>query len=205
MADPRFFNRQGPFTLGQIASICDGTLAEGTNAEALINDVGALAEAEPGSVSFFLNPKKYGEALSATKADAVIVHADHAARVPDGKAVIVADNPHKAYALTAQAFYPRAVSAPGISPHAVIDDSATLGEGLTIAPGSTMRPSMNTDPIITWSAPRAAANWSPLSTPFCWVRTTSEKRPFCTHWTYFSRTQSSKSKMTSLERTPGLT
>ncbi len=135
MADPRFFNRQGPFTLGQIASICDGTLAEGTNAEALINDVGALAEAEPGSVSFFLNPKKYGEALSATKADAVIVHADQAARVPDGKAVILADNPHKAYALTAQAFYPRGESAPGISPHAVIDDSATLGEGLTIAPG----------------------------------------------------------------------
>jgi len=135
VADPRFFNRQGPFTLGQIATICGGSLAEGTNPEVMIDDVGALAEAEPGAISFFLNPKKYADALVGTRASAVIVNADHAGKVPDGKAVILSDNPHKAYALTAQAFYPRAVAEPGISPHAVIHETASLGEGLTIAPG----------------------------------------------------------------------
>lgn len=135
MADPRFFTRQGPFTLSQIATLCGGELADGADPGLMIADVGALAEAEPGSVSFFLNPKKYGDALAATRASAVIVHADQAARVPDGIAVILAANPHKAYALTAQAFYPRSATEPGISSRAVVHEDAQLGDNVAIAPG----------------------------------------------------------------------
>lgn len=135
MADARFFENHGPFTIAQIAAICGGDVARAEDPNAMIGDTSSLTLAKPGDVSFFLNPRKFQKELDATKAAVVILHPDHVDRAPDHVALITASNPHKAYALVVQNFYPPKAEGSGISPAAHIDPTAELEDGVSVAPG----------------------------------------------------------------------
>lgn len=130
MADPRFFHRTGPYTLGHIASITGATIERGS-ADLMIDDIAPLDLAGPGQLSF-LDNIRYRDAFRASKAAACFVAPDMAGHAPAGMALLVTKTPYKANALAAQAFYPDIWPQARIAESATIDPSAIIGEGCII-------------------------------------------------------------------------
>jgi len=134
MADPRFFDNAGPFSLAQILELTGGTAVADQNAR--FADVAALDSAGPGQISYCDGPK-FKSALEKTQAGAVLVGAALAGSVPAGAVRIVCERPALAFAKVATAFYPNAMMLwPAAKPpvHAIAS-SARIGEGTVIAPG----------------------------------------------------------------------
>ena len=134
MADSRFFEVAGPFTLGEIAEIVGVDLAGDADPERIFTDVAALAAAGPADVSF-LDNKRYMAQFQASAAGACIVAPSHAERAPKGMALLLTPKPYRAYALVAGAFYPKAPHGAGQHPTALVDPSARIGAGTRIGPG----------------------------------------------------------------------
>ncbi len=137
MADPRFFARLGPFTLAELAEISGTSVGEGESGETVLDDVAPLDTARARDVSFFDN-RKYLDALRATRAGACVIRPEDAEAAPAGMATLLTPQPYKAYALIAQAFYPRPRPVEGIAASAHVDASAVLGEGCQVLPGAVI-------------------------------------------------------------------
>ncbi|MBI2239578.1 MAG: UDP-3-O-(3-hydroxymyristoyl)glucosamine N-acyltransferase [Magnetospirillum gryphiswaldense] len=137
MADARFFQVAGPFTLGQLADLCRAELSPGANADQVVVDVASLENAESQHISF-LDNRKYLAAFAETKAGAVIVHPDVADRAPEGVALLLSKDPYRAYAMVAQAFYPVPAPTEWRAPAAWIDPSAQIGADCWIGPGAVI-------------------------------------------------------------------
>ena len=95
-----------------------------------IGRVATLEEAGEGDLSFFANPK-YGRALLATRASAVILGHD---APPAPCAMLRAAQPYFAFARALELLHPGEKPAPGVHPHAVIADDAVLGADVSIGP-----------------------------------------------------------------------
>jgi UDP-3-O-[3-hydroxymyristoyl] glucosamine N-acyltransferase len=137
MADPRFFDRAGPFTLESLAALSGARLLHPQGGARLFRDVGPLETAGPEDVSFLEN-RKYLQTFVRSRAGAVFVDEQVAGRAPAGMAVLVSDEPYKAYALAAQAFYPARSIIPHRSPSALIDPTATVPEDCDIGPNAVI-------------------------------------------------------------------
>jgi UDP-3-O-[3-hydroxymyristoyl] glucosamine N-acyltransferase len=137
MADPRFFAKAGPFTLAEIAKRCGAELAVGADSNATLTDVAPLDKAGASDISF-LDNKKYVEAFTVSRAGACLVHPSLAARAPVGMALLLADDPYRAYAMVAQAFYPVPPAVPGIAAGAHVDPSAILAPSVQVEPGAVI-------------------------------------------------------------------
>jgi len=136
MADPRFFDNQGPFTLHHIADHAECRLVDGSGADIQIFDVAPLDVAGEGDLSF-LDNIKYKAVFENTRAIACIISSEMMERAPKGMYCLVSDKPYKSYALAAQLFYPlrEGTKNSDISPYAVIADTATIGKGCIIEAG----------------------------------------------------------------------
>lgn len=135
MADPRFFDNQGPFSLGQLAEIGLADLHEAADPALMISDVAPLSTAGQGEVSFLDNPK-YVAQFRESRAQACIIAPKFAGKAPEGMALLLSANPYKSYALIAQAFYPRPEFAEGVAQGACVAASASLGQGTHVAAGA---------------------------------------------------------------------
>ncbi len=131
MADPRFFQRRGPFTLAQLAEIAGAQIAPGFDPSLLLDDVSTLAEAQPGQISF-LDNRKYLNDFSATKASACIIAQEMAQHAPEKTALLISKNPYKSYAKVAQAFYPAEAAQDLRHATASIDPSSSIGKNVRI-------------------------------------------------------------------------
>jgi len=140
MDDVRFFDRAGPFTLGEIAGWIGAEIARGS--EALrIDDVGTLTLAGPGHISFYDNPK-YERDFTATGASAILVAKRNSDRVPDSAAALVVGDPGRSFNEIVRRYYPDALrpspiwdDAPagnGIHPTATIEDGAIVEPGAIV-------------------------------------------------------------------------
>jgi len=140
MADPRFFEKAGPFTLAELAEIAGAEIRAGDPA-AVFGDVLPLQTAGADDVSFLEN-KLYADAYTASAAGACLVDAKYAERAPEGMALLVTDEPYRAYARVAQAFYPKTcfthAPEPGIHAAAHIHDTATIGAGCRVEAGAVI-------------------------------------------------------------------
>src|SRR5438128_5050102 len=123
MADPRFFSRAGPFTLGALAELSRARLLRPDEGGRLLYDVSPLETAGPEDVSFLEN-RKYIEAFVRSRAGAAFVDERAAERAPPGIRLLVTNEPYKAYALAAQAFYPAVAVVARRVPSALIDRTA---------------------------------------------------------------------------------
>ncbi len=133
MADPRFFDRRGPFTLAELAALTGAEIGEGADPGRKVADVAALDVAGPDDLSFIDNPK-YLDAFAATRAGVCFAAPKNAGRAPSGVALLLSRQPYKAYALAAQAFYPPPAAPGTIHPTAIVAASARLGDGVSLAP-----------------------------------------------------------------------
>ncbi len=133
-----FFKREGPFTLQQLADLCGAELClRGQETPPVIENVASLDAATAAQVTF-LDNRRYLNSLKITQATACILAPEYKDFAPAGVHLLVSNNPYRAYALVAQAFYPRAGRIPaavGINPQAIIDPSASIGDSCEIAAG----------------------------------------------------------------------
>jgi UDP-3-O-[3-hydroxymyristoyl] glucosamine N-acyltransferase len=147
--DPRFFQRTGPHTL---AAVVDAAQAEAPPRRLMLSGIAPLQTARPDEVSF-LDNRKYAGALEATRAGAVIVHPDLAARVPSTAVAIVTPDPHPAWARVASLFFPLPPASPGIHPSAIvapdaeIDPTAEVGPLSVIGSGVRIGPRCRISPL----------------------------------------------------------
>lgn len=146
MADPRFYTKAAPKTLGELAQLSGAEIGSGSASGYVIYDVGALESADKSQISF-LDNVKYKDVFRATGAGACIVSPEAVALAPAGVHLLLSKNPYKAYALVAQAFYPDVPPAARIAASArvhetatvaggcVIDDNAVIAEGVELGQG----------------------------------------------------------------------
>ena len=137
MADPRFFDRAGPFTLREVAARA-GALLTGDGGRAMA-DVAPLATATARDVAFF-EEERFAAALAGTAAGAVLVRDDARERVPEGTVALVTTEPYRAYAPVAEVLYgDGAGAAAGVHPAASVAGDARLGADVTVAAGAVIQ------------------------------------------------------------------
>ncbi|HVC54593.1 MAG TPA: UDP-3-O-(3-hydroxymyristoyl)glucosamine N-acyltransferase [Stellaceae bacterium] len=125
MADPRFFEPAGPYSLDALAALSGAAVQDPGAAGRLFRDVAPLESAGPDDVTF-LDNRKYVEAFAQSQAGAAFVEERLAAMAPAGMALLIARDPYKAFARAAQAFHPSPPVVPGRAPSAIIDPSAVV-------------------------------------------------------------------------------
>lgn len=145
MVDSRFYERKGPFLLSDLANIAHAELYQPEKGDLSIEDVAPLHVADINHISFFSN-RKYINNFARSQAGACIIEAEDIDLAPEGMALLITDNPYRAYAQIAATFYPpqEEMLSPGVSSWiastAVIDANATIGEGCRIDHGAVIGP-----------------------------------------------------------------
>jgi UDP-3-O-[3-hydroxymyristoyl] glucosamine N-acyltransferase len=138
--DPRFYEALGPATLGELAGLIGGRLADPSRADLAIAGVSILSRAGAGEISFCAARKFAGE-LAASAASACFVSEALADAAPAGCAAVVTPIPHAAYALAAERLHrPRRwdAAAPAIHPTAELEDEVILAQGVVIGAGAAI-------------------------------------------------------------------
>ena len=134
MADPRFFEVAGPYSLEELAKISGGTLSSNSKGEAQFLDVAPLNEAGTSDVSF-LDNTKYVDSFYQSSAGAVIVRPAIASKAPARMQLILMDDPYHGYARVARAFYPKTMLDKRLSETACVDETALVGNNCRIDSG----------------------------------------------------------------------
>jgi UDP-3-O-[3-hydroxymyristoyl] glucosamine N-acyltransferase len=137
MADPRFYTVFGPFGLRELAAVADAKILGEGDAGKLIRDVAPLQTAATENISFFDNNKVYWKAFAETGAGACIVGRGVEAPVGSDMILLEVDDPHRGYALIAQAFYPK-IDTDGEPQAELVDTTADLGPGVMVGPGAVI-------------------------------------------------------------------
>jgi UDP-3-O-[3-hydroxymyristoyl] glucosamine N-acyltransferase len=139
MADPRFFERRGPFSLEFLANAVGGVLDADADRQRMIGDIAPLDRAGPDDITFF-EDKRRAVSFADTGAGACLVRrGDHPSAPPDMPLVRV-DQPYLAFIKLGHLFYPEPAVEPGIDPRAVVDAGASLGAGCRIEAGAIIGP-----------------------------------------------------------------
>jgi UDP-3-O-[3-hydroxymyristoyl] glucosamine N-acyltransferase len=120
-------------TLGQLAELVGGELRGEPRLPIL--GAAALADVAPGQITLIDRPERIAQ-LKRTQAAAVVMPS----MIPcDWPAVIVVDDPHRAFAKIVTHFRPqRPRRVVGISPRAIVSSSAWIGSNVQIHPGATI-------------------------------------------------------------------
>ncbi len=118
-------------TLAEVAKLVGGTLAGGDPTSFVIG-INTLADANVDQLSFLTNPK-YARYLKDCQAAAVLIDKDKAAGLNSPLPLILCADAYLAFALLVKHFAPPIPrSARGVHPTAVVEDSAELGDGVSI-------------------------------------------------------------------------
>ena len=139
MADPRFFTRKGPFSLGFIALRIGATLSLPESESLLIADVATLDTAKPGEISVY-SDARYREAAGSSRATAIITSPAFAQQTPVATAMLLLKDPRLGYARVGALFYPAELLEAGIDPRAHVDPSARIGPETQIDAGAVIGP-----------------------------------------------------------------
>ncbi|MBI37382.1 MAG: UDP-3-O-(3-hydroxymyristoyl)glucosamine N-acyltransferase [Alphaproteobacteria bacterium] len=161
MADERFFNKRGPFTLRELAEIGESKLHSNSDPDAMIHDVAPLDKATSADISFLDNPK-YIDAFINTRAKACIVLSKMISQAPKGMSLLLSSKPYRSYARIANKFYPdkyiettdhhgtavisktAKIGTPSfIGANAVISDGVEIGDLSSIGSGASIGTMVN--------------------------------------------------------------
>jgi UDP-3-O-[3-hydroxymyristoyl] glucosamine N-acyltransferase len=139
MADPRFFDNQGPFPLAELCAQIGATVDAGADAKALVSDVATLEGASTEQLAFCAT-KAAARTLAQSQAGFCIVDKDAVgASKPDGMTFLVSGAALQAFATAARLFYPNHMAA-GWTPGESVHPTARLGAGVVLGPGVVVGP-----------------------------------------------------------------
>jgi UDP-3-O-[3-hydroxymyristoyl] glucosamine N-acyltransferase len=145
MSEPVFFPRAVQTSLADIVACTGAAVAEGADLSAIVSGVAALAEAEPGELTFLASPE-YAMLLETSRATACFVTPVDAPRVPKSTLALVVDEPSRGFALAMRRLFPQAIWAKsllgtaGIDPGAAIHPEARLEQDVIVDPGVVIGP-----------------------------------------------------------------
>jgi UDP-3-O-[3-hydroxymyristoyl] glucosamine N-acyltransferase len=158
MADPRFFENLGPFSLAQICERSGIAVPSGADGAQLVHDLADLAGACDRHLTFFSGTFAQREAFVASRAGVCLVP-DKGKRpdAPAGMVVLAAPSVSMAFAAIAELFYPqhsqprwpqggdiaddaRIGKDVELAPHVVIGAGAEIGDGTRLGPGCVIGP-----------------------------------------------------------------
>jgi len=145
-----FFERAGPFRLGQIAAKIGAEIRQGeAGADRMIDDIRPLDLAGGRDLSFFDN-RKYLASLKATDAAACLIKPGDAEHLPEGTVGVLTPQPYRDFARVLFTFYPksrnsRIYGAPEPGRHGAdgpppVHPSAVLEDGVIVEPGAIVGP-----------------------------------------------------------------
>lgn len=132
MADSRFFQKKGPFSLAELAASTQCVILRGDPGME-IRDIAPLETADASCISLF-DHVKYTSSLAVSQAGACILAEGSFEKAPKDMALLGAHYPKRTFALIAGIFYPQDPLLGGIDPTARVHPTAILGEGVTIGP-----------------------------------------------------------------------
>lgn len=120
-------------TLAELARLVGGKVVGDGAVE--IGRVASIEEAGPGDITFLAHPR-YRPYLATCKASAVIVSDSVAVKAlaGSGRNFLQVSQPYVAFARVLQFFHPLPEYRGQISPHAAIDSTAVIGEGVAVFP-----------------------------------------------------------------------
>lgn len=113
-----------PVTLSWIAGLIGARILG--NPDALATGINEIHKVEPGDLVFVDHPKYYDKCIQSA-ASYIIINKETA--YPEGKALLVVDQPFEAYLAIVKHFRPFHPAVKAVS------DTAVIGEGTTLAPG----------------------------------------------------------------------
>ena len=134
MPDPRFYRREVPRTLADLAAMTGTRPAPGADAGLVISDIAQLDTAAGGDI-VYVGDKKFISVWRASACSACITTEALARESPATCSVLIADDPRAAFAAIASIFYPMAEALDGatpIAPDAVIGKDVRLASGVVI-------------------------------------------------------------------------
>lgn len=137
MADPRFYDNRGPFSLAEICARAQLAVPEGANANAGISDVATLEGAGPDHLSFCVAGNM--AALANVRAGYCFVEKPVEPRRDSGTLPIGCDSVLHAFAAASRLFYPthEVEEWPQGGP---VHPTANLDEDVQLAPGAVVGP-----------------------------------------------------------------
>jgi UDP-3-O-[3-hydroxymyristoyl] glucosamine N-acyltransferase len=137
MADPRFYDNRGPFSLAVICSRAGIILPDGAPGGAMVSDLASLDGAGPLHLSFFAGGKST-DAFTRSHAGFCFVPKDHPLP-PESMTALASVSVAHAFAAAAALFYPG--SSLAVERQAgFVDLNAKLGEGVVLGPGVVIGP-----------------------------------------------------------------
>ena len=151
MVDTSFFINNGPFTLQQVADICEAELQNAEKAGVTVNNINTMEKAGAGEICFFYDKKAKAKGAE-IKAEACVTTAELAQFVAENVIVLISANPKLAFLKLNSRLYaeyqPRAdiASSARIHPSAIIGqncsiaDHVVIGENVKIGPFARLRP-----------------------------------------------------------------
>jgi UDP-3-O-[3-hydroxymyristoyl] glucosamine N-acyltransferase len=137
VADLRFYQRSGPFSLGHLAERTGAVLAKSSDVDFLIEDIGSLDDARPETLCLFMDDRFAG-ALADTKAGAVVTTTDRLGSLPPGLRALVAPDPRLTFALVGHCLYPGSQSPEACIQDKPIHSDANLAADCQIGPGAVI-------------------------------------------------------------------
>lgn len=136
MADPRFYDNRGPFTLAEICRCADAAIPSGADDSIAIEDLAGLEGAGPKHLTFYAGGRELGEAFAQSQAGVCLVP-PKIARAPAGMILVPVKSVSHAFAAVAALFYPDA-SQPRWTQKEMISPDAKLGKSVFLAPGAVI-------------------------------------------------------------------
>ena len=131
MVDTTFYKNNGPFTLQQVAEICEAELKDSSKANMTVSDIATMEKTGENEICFFYD-KKAKEAAGKIGATACLTTPELAAFVPESVVVLVCANPKLAFLKLNCRFYGEYDPKPDVAPSARIHPSAIIGQNCYI-------------------------------------------------------------------------
>jgi UDP-3-O-[3-hydroxymyristoyl] glucosamine N-acyltransferase len=138
MADPRFFDNRGPFTLTEVCRKAGVAVPGGADGKARIDDLASLAGAVSTHLSFFVKSRPT-TAFSQSGAGFCFVRLSAEFSAPAAMVMIPCPSVQHAFATVAEMFYPES-SLAVFAQESPVHATAELGEGVVLAPGVVIGP-----------------------------------------------------------------
>jgi UDP-3-O-[3-hydroxymyristoyl] glucosamine N-acyltransferase len=138
MADPRFYDNRGPFTLAEICARTDSVASQGVAMDAEIFDLASLDGAGPQHLSFFAGGRKALESFQRSGAGfCQIPGKGKKLKPPAGMALLSCASVNHAFAAAAKLFYPEA-SLSIWSQDKPVDSRARIGKDVVLGFGAVI-------------------------------------------------------------------
>lgn len=139
MADPRFYDNRGPFTLEELCKAVDVALPANAEGRSSIHDLASLSGAGPNHLSFYAGGRAADLAQTAAGFCFVPEKQPRPLAYRPGMVAVPCASVQHAFAAAARLFYPDS-SLVSWSQQTPVDPSATIGERVMLAPGVVIGP-----------------------------------------------------------------